>query len=707
MRSQKAVMLVACWGLLIYSAGAVAQTNPTAAAQGESAAPPGDDQAAGADTGLAEVVVTIQRFQEASQRAAALITNVTGPELQAAGIDDIRALQVLLTDSSFERQNDFTQLFIRGIGQKQDSDYIDSGTAMYFNNMYVSRAFAATLGFFDINSVQVLPGPQGTLYGRNALGGAVQINANKPTQTFEASATLDAGNYSSFHETGVVNVPLTDSLSVRAAVDSDKHDGYLSDGSDGLRALSGRLSALYAPMDSLTIYLWSSIYNDVSTAENTVLYPFGPHPWSEPSPGETYYAPGGPGTLEQTGVAAGGKVDFDFDGLTLTYIPTWFHYNSDINVWVEQFPALELNREHQYTQELSLANNNNERLKWIAGLYYYNFYTYQSELGVEPTAQEKGYAAYANATYSVLDWFRVTGGLRYSVDRKQGYGINTGLVGDQSFDFEHTWRQPDWKIGVEADVAPQSMVYAALQTGYMEGTFAAAPNTPTYSNLVEPEKILAFTVGSKNRFFDNHLELNDEAFYYDLKDLQITQLDETTGQTLLANAPKVRIWGDEIKLTALVTAADQITAGVGYLNARYTDFSPAGLDAADPDAITSLDGEQLVYAPSVSVNAGLQHIWNIAAGRLIGNVSTHYISGYWGTVQHSPNTYQGAFTKTDLSLTYYAADDRWNIGLWGKNLENSSVWSSGGTLGPSEAFAFIEPPRTFGIRVGAKIGGGR
>jgi iron complex outermembrane receptor protein len=670
--------IVACACLSAFFTGHALADDKSAASTGT-----GGDQSQ-----LEEVIVTAEKKSENVQRAPVAVTSVAGDALVAQGIDNIRSFQTVIVNSNFERQNDFTEFYVRGIGQNQDSDYIDSGTAIYFNDMYTSRGLAATLGFYDLSSAQLLPGPQGTLYGRNAVGGAILVSANRPTDKYETSSTLELGNYSSLHATGVQNVPLSNTLSVRVAADVDRHSGFLSNGADDLNAISARVGALYKPSDTFSIYAWATDYYNTGAAQDGVPYPFNfsnpyytGNPYRVPAAGSPV-APGNKGSTSQQANAAGAELNWRVtDDVSLTYIPTWFHYSSDNNSWILFFPFQELNDERQVTQELRLANDGGGKFNWVAGLYYLDFPSFQSQLGLSTHSKESSYAGYGNLTYSLTDHLRLTGGLRYSNDGKTADGVNPSA---QEFNFDHDWTHVDWKIGLAMDVAPASLLYANVQTGYLEGTFLTVPNTQTFNNLINPETVLAFTVGSKNRFLDNRLQLNDEAFYYKLKDLQLTNLSIVTGYTLVANS-NVTIYGDELSLTGIVTDYDQVTATIGYLSSTYDNYP-------------GLAGQQTIFAPDMTANLSYQHIWPLAANAyMLGRVDTHYSSSFWGTLGHAPDTQQPGYTKTDLSLAYYSGDGKWNLGAYVKNVENSAVWGAGNTLGPY-VFTFPQAPRTFGVR---------
>lgn len=686
LRSLSAVGVTCSWVLLaliscrVFADDNAAATSPDQSKQATSAG-------SGGDSGqLEEVVVTAEKRSESAQHAPVAVTALDGNALTDTGSINIRSVQTLITNANFERQNDYTELYIRGIGQNQDSDYIDSGTAMYFNDMYTSRAFAATIGLFDVSSLQILPGPQGTLYGRNAMGGAVLVAANRPVSEYQTTGEIELGNYNSVHVTGVENLPLSDTFAVRIAGDLDKHDGYLTDGADSLNATSARIGALYKLDDTFSAYAWASSYYNDGTAEVAVTYPFNrsnpyfvSNAWYVQPNGPV--SPGNAGTTVQKAQAGGLELVYDLPNVTLTSISTLFGYQSDTATWLLNFPFTEVDSEHQFTEELRLTSQNMGPFSWVGGLYYLKFNPYQNQLGTEENTQDTSYAAYGNLTYTVVDNVRLTGGLRYSDDEKIGNGVNAQ---EEAFDFNHTWRHVDWKVGVDADVTPTSLLYGSVQTGYMEGTYATEPNTSTFSNLIRPETMLAYTVGTKNRFFDNRVELNDEAFYYKVTDLQLTQLTPTDGITEIANS-NLTIYGDELSATARVTNADQLIVKIGYLHSTYDDLA-------------GLVGQQSIFAPTWTASASYQHIWQLQGGGHVNwRVDTHYSDSYWGTFDHLSDTQQPAYTKTDLNLTYYSSNDKWNVGLWVKNIENAAVWNAGGTLGPN-TFSFPQAPRTFGVR---------
>jgi iron complex outermembrane receptor protein len=239
------------------------------------------------------------------------------------------------------------------------------------------------------------------------------------------------------------------------------------------------------------------------------------------------------------------------------------------------------------------------------------------------------------------------------------------------------------------------------QSGYLQGGFTQADLSSTAPHTFEPEKLIAFTAGAKNRFFGNRLQLNDEFFYYDYRDyqLQITPYDRSTGRTvfLILNVPKSRIYGDQLDLAYSVGRNTDLTASLIYLNAKITQGF-----ATSPN----YEGFQLPNAPTLTANLALEQRFPLPDGGHLGaRIASTINSGYWTVFTHADFTHQDHFTKTDINFTYYAANDHWNVGAFVRNVENSATYygSDGGPAPGAPAATFIDAPRTYGVRAEVKF----
>jgi len=694
--------------------------------------------AAGSSTELAEVVVTAEKRSENLEKAPVTVSVVSGEDLTTRGVGDISEATVLFPSVKFGQISGTTHLYIRGIGAEQDRASIDPLSAMTENGIVLPREVTGN-NIFDVSAIEVLPGPQSTLYGTSAAGGIVSVVDNRPTAKEGGAALLETGNYDLKHVFAVENMPLTDTLFLRAAFDSVNHDGYETSGADSQDELGARVSLLYQPNNDFTGYVWYSYNHTGGQPANTVTLTAN-HTFADPkNPWNDYScAPSGAGaplganpTCDPFYIGRqfqdvrtnifGGQFDWHLDGVTMTMIPGALVDNGNTLQYFSPFPNWQVIATHQYSDEFRISSDSDKPLKWVGGLYWYQEREYQyfsvnntllenlTETDGNPQLwnEDRTYAAFGQATYSITDGFRVTGGLRYSSNNKNANGCNCSAGGGEGvyFTFNHTWPRIDWKVGVEADIGANGLWYATVQTGYDNGAYqyfntsgllgkANAGPAPT----VDPSTLVSYSTGTKFRFLDNRLEVNNEIYFYDYKDLLIAPFDDNPahyGNTFYS-ADKTEIYGDELDIKYLVTPDDQLTLNFNYNHARAIDFV-VGNPPVD------YGGLQLIEAPDVVTDLGYRHMWSIPGGAGVElNADTHYENGFWGTFNHAPTTHQPAFTMTDANLTYKSQNGKWNVALFGKNLENSAVIGPGAYVGAGTigGVYWLLPPRTYGVRFG-------
>ncbi|RPI16670.1 MAG: hypothetical protein EHM60_01365 [Lysobacterales bacterium] len=663
----------------------------------------------GAGGGLEIVTVTAQKITEDLQKTASAITALSGEILIEAGVLDLRGAQNLVPSVRFQAENASTEIYIRGVGSTLDLPNIEPPTVFNFNGVYIPRE-GTSVGFFDIAQLEVLPGPQGTLYGRAALGGAVNVSFNRPTAEFETSGLLEVGDYSLLHGTLVQNLPVDETLAFRAAFDYIEHDGYLETGADSRDDYALRLSALYEPTDSLDVYVWAhgakkdgKSPNLVRRGYNDGTFDGDPNAFNTSDPWDDRIDPGAPTASPQDydNLVLGAEVVWDLGEVTATWIPSYFYLDWVGDYWLENIPSLLTAHYNQTTQELRFAGGMGERWDWLGGLYAYRvtndgrFVVGDLPLADVTRNRLEGVAAFGQASYAASDTLRLVVGGRASYDSREGRGV-TGF--GEPYDADESYDQFDWKLGFEYDLAAASMFYGTVQTGYQPGTYNLFPATPEQSNLVDAATLTAWTLGVKSRFLDDRLQLNNELFYYDYRDLLVQSFNLNTFLLTTFNAGKTRIWGNQLDVLYQPTGADRLNLSVGYLNARYRDFIvPDSVNIGIPRR--DFGGYELQYAPDWTVSAGYQHDFRLDEGYVRARVETRYESEFWGTFTQSRGTQQESYTKSDASVTYFAPGDRWSLGLWVRNIENEAVLAATttGQFGPY-GNAFIEPPRTWGAR---------
>jgi iron complex outermembrane recepter protein len=665
---------------------------------------------------LQEIVVTAQKRSEDLQKIPAAITAATGTTLVEQGITDVRALGQLIPAVELGQDYIYTQIDIRGVGANNDAPALDPAIAFNIDGVYQSRDYGTYGAFYDIDRVEVLRGPQGTLYGRNATGGSINLITNKPVDTFEAATDFDFGNYDSKRGFGMLNVPVTDELAVRAALQYSSHDGYLTSGYNDEDSLAGRLQALYKPNSDISLLVAGDYFQDHSIGAHTVIglpYAKPSDPWFDATSTDGAFSNFKSWSLHS-------QLDWNFGAVTLTDIPAYKRVEIDSTDPVVGVFSTTISTDKTFSNELRLASAADLKTPWtwVAGLYlfketdyYYSDYfnPFFSSITINPDIAEKSGALFGQTTYAINDGLRLTGGLRYSADTKTANGQDQTFipslpfpVGNVPETFDKTWQHVDWKVGVDADVTPTSLVYASIGTGYLEGGFNLGSSVGLLPNF-EPEKLTAYTVGSKNRLFNNRLQVNVEAFYYDYKDYIVSEYltaGAAAGDFVLYNANKTQIYGAEIETQLLATDQDLFNLNLALLHAEYTDFHLP----VPSNGLSDLSGFTAMKSPTASIQAGYQHTWNVGAGaRVQAGVTTHFDSSYWTLFDHTPGSAQPSYTKTNVVLSYFSSGNKWHVQAYGNNLENTAVIATAAPANSSSdgvPWVHLEPPRTFGVRVG-------
>ncbi len=669
-----------------------------------------DQQAAGSG-GLGVIVVTAQKSQQDVQDTAAAVTTYDGDTLVQRGVVDIQAAQNIVPSARFQQQGASTEIYIRGVGSTLDLAHIEPPTSFNVNGIYIPREGTA-VPFFDIERLEVLPGPQGTLYGRSSLGGAVNVSFQRPSQQLESRGLIEVGNYDLIHASLAQNIPVSNDFAVRVAGDYTWRDGYMESGANSQNDLAVRLSALYEPETGFSAYLWGYYATRNGNSPNLVNKGLNPttfqperdaflqdDPWDESLPPQfAFFGQPTADDLAFENWVFGAEFNTEIGDVTLTYIPSYFHLESMNNYWITGLPTILAVEYEQTTHELRLAGNS-DRLNWIAGLYGYRLVS-NGLVNVAGTPVSnidrnrlQGFAAFGQLSFSVVDDLRIIAGARFSVDDRVGRGRSLDVNGQPTVPFtaDANYDRIDFKLGLEYDATPDVMLYAVVQSGYQPGTFNEAPSTPTFDNLVDPARLTAYTAGIKSRFSNDNVQVNSEFFYYDYSNLFAQAFNASAGITQIFNAEKVEIFGNQTDIIARPFEDGQLNFSIGYLHAENQRFvTPNGADFA---------GFSLQYAPRWTVSAGYEHNFAVGRGNIRARFETRYESHFYGDFLHSFGTRQQGYIKSNAAITYFSEDERWSLGIWIRNIENEAVQAataSGGLPGP--AAAYLEPPRTFGLR---------
>ncbi|QIB64916.1 TonB-dependent receptor [Kineobactrum salinum] len=662
-----------------------------------------------------EVVVTAQKKSETLQKVSAAVSVVDNKRLTDLGVTNLVQITNLATGVAVAPIRSRANIYIRGVGQALASPNADANVALNLNGIYLPQSMAGT-AFFDVDRVEILPGPQGTLYGRNSTGGVVNVMSRTPGDSFAFDGFLEAGNYSSFQGMAGIDIPVSDTLLSRTAVTHKRHDGYIEPRNqlDDQDSTAVRQTLVWTPgvateLTGVLTYtseggIGNTLINDpnleCSIADGACVL------FDAEEEGYKYDVDVYQGSLTL-------RHDFS-DSLTLIYIGGYSYLDQDSNSGLFSGPpAVQLlNPETSEGQSHEARLNvTADRVEGLFGIYYFDEDIY-SAFDVAPVpvvrffnvldAAAHGFAVYGQGTYALTDAFRVTGGVRYSENVKSVDGSNStfsATTGDllvvNAYEGRLDEDRVDWKGGVEFDVATDSMLYANISSGFTPGGFSTGPQVlgEPAAKPFEPVTLVAYVAGVKNRLADGALTLNLEGFYYDYENYQISARDQTTAQNLVYNAEKSTVHGIQLDSRFKPGPNDNLGVSVTYLHAVADILDTPG---------GSFDGVRLPFSPRWTVNLDYQHAFDLDSGAQIrASLNFKYTSSRWTVyTQDTPGYYQKANTHTVLNLGYFAPADRWSIQLYVRNLEDNVVKTSCANAVPGPAGCYFEPPRTFGATLG-------
>jgi iron complex outermembrane recepter protein len=689
------------------------------------------ENTAGDTATLDEVVVTAQRQEENLQKTPIAVTAITSDEFDKLGNGNVATLTMIAPSLQVSNNGGGGALIgIRGIITGNGTDVGDPAVAFETDGLYHARSQTQGSTLFDIDHIEVLRGPQGTLYGRNATTGVVNVISKKPGQKSEAQGYIEAGNYRSLNAFGAINVPISDAVAVRGAFVSVNHDpiynnnlGRAQDYGD-LHETAARLTGLINATDNVSILLRGA-YDQITGngPPQSVPIPLSADPYT--------FNVNGQGTVNSQQFTGQAVMDWKLPFATLTY-EAGYHKSDGFARISSSGPTVLANPTSSNTQQHELRiSNATDKFKYVAGVFYFDesqvwmIYVDPFIRFLMPDESQDSKAAFGQATYSITDALRLTAGLRYTQDHKTRTGGNFTLnvpagsppgtlpywndVGAHNF-ADISSSKTTYKVGVDYDIAAESLLYTSVATGYKQGGFFDGDQTKR-DNTYKPENVLSFEVGYKSRFLDNRLQLNVAAFNYKYTDFQVSYREALPSLiTRTYNAQEAKNTGLEIELEAAPSLNDHLGLSVTWLHARYAQFDiPNGPDAYGR---FSYSGNSLPYAPDYGVNAQWDHTWSLANNSTITfGVLSHWQSATYLEFHDFAPSKQDAYSKTDLNLTWGEVKGHYSVTAFVRNVENKTVLVSASLPGavqpagggyapiPTTGTGSLGQPRTFGVRM--------
>jgi iron complex outermembrane receptor protein len=691
---------------------------------------------------IPEVTVTAEKSASPLSKTPIAISVLTQDQLTNAGVDSLSDIAVATPNVQIETfpYTGAMYVAIRGIVSKDWTETGDSDVGMYIDGVATPRAFGLDSAFYDLERVEILRGPQGTLYGKDATAGNLNIITATPQQQFAAEVDYGAGNYGDIESHAMVNLPVNDTLAFRASAVFHQNDGYFNTKGATARNYGaidehgGRVSALWQPTDS---FKWRLTIDDF-VSHNTEALSIATGADGQPLAGGSIYSRLAPTTPEPkqdiNNFMTRSRIDWQLtQELFLSYIAGFQAVTQNFATELPVSNALfappgemaafgDSHNNNQY-HEINLSYDGSS-IKNLFGLNYTtertrSIYNNQiipdsfNEVIFEPNGADSGWGIFDQATYNVSDKLRLTAGIRESEDYKN---VNKKLVAICALDYFYVggpfssncsqtpwngrghWSAITWKAGVDYDVTDRIMSYLTVSTGYKAGGINQAPPSPQQD--YRPEHNTNYEIGLKGRYLDGRATLNADFFYENYRDIDVNfwVFNGSSGGTFVTeNAARAAIWGPELDGSLLITNADKISVFLNYLNATYTDYQ----NAKDPltGIFYNLDGKFLPNAPQVSGRVQYSHDFTLPGGATL----TPMAAVYWQSVSYLrefnlPDDKVPAYSKTSLRITYNSLASHWQVQGYVDNLEDNAV-----RIGVENLIgaydSWYAPPRTYGVTV--------
>lgn len=661
---------------------------------------------------LAEVTVTAQKRAQNIQEVGISITALSGEQLRQFGYAntaEIIAQAPGMKMLSFSPS--LTVLSIRGVSQNDFADHYEPPVAVLVDEAYVSSQGAVNTILLDVERVEVLRGPQGTLFGRNATGGAIQYISREPTRDFEARAQLTVGRFNQRNAEVVLSGPLTDTLAARLAVGYVGNDGWLENriGADlnANQDVAGRLMLAYEPSDaaSVSLKIHGSRNDDRSGGySHRALFVDADGLGADvPADVDIYgtcpgcdflgYRNAGANPLQQSHdrigflerdiAGATAKLSVDLGFAELTSISDYLYmdklFGSDSDASPNNLLTFDSDQKlDQYSQEVRLSGQV-ESLRWVGGVYLLDIDTSGTQSAAIGAIFDPPYAAtdsyrqrtrsaalFGQLEYDLSERFSVIGGARYTTDKKRmsidlndsagaSLVFNPDLypsLAEQTFDNVSAKLELDWRVFEDV------MAYGSVNRGTKAGGFSAPIFLPFDVNDLphDQEVLMAYEAGVKSTLWDGRARLNAAVFHYDYEDYQAFFLVGLSKN--IANRDAT-IDGAELELALNPLDGLDLSLGVSYLDGTVHDIVLPSGRSTDRD---------MPMAPQWGINGLVRYRWPLFGGTLALQADATYSSAFNFYVLNPPSTRESAYTVANTRLSFAPGDERWELALSVKNV---------------------------------------
>ncbi|ABQ71658.1 TonB-dependent receptor (plasmid) [Rhizorhabdus wittichii RW1] len=696
-------------------------------AQGQAVEPP--QEQATSDTQVEEIIVTAQRRGENLQNVPIAITALSASRLQATGVLTAQDLSTVTPSLQMPAQAGYLLPRLRGIGTSVIGPGIENTVALYVDGVYQASSPASIFSLTGIERIEVLKGPQGTLFGRNATGGLIQIVTREPEPGFSGNGAISYGNYDTVSADAYIaggSDTVRVSLAGRYAHQGDGFGYNFARGEDANTvrddlALRGKM--VFLPADGTKVTFSADYARTRGSYPEARMFPGAPAR-NDPNP------PSGPfdtnnNTQSIKSLDAGGaslRVDQDVGAIGLTSISAYrrstFHSVVDLDRTPANLVFIDnTQQDRQFSQELQLHSTRGSTIDWLVGGYYF-----WSKSGFEPSIltnypptapaprtvtvdgnqSTESLAAFGQLTVPLTDQLRATAGLRYTTEKRS---IDTGSIvalisgptlATAAQDDSRRYNKLTWRAALDYQPTPDVLLYLSYNRGFKSGGFnVTTPGAAPY----EPEVLDAFEFGAKLDLFDRRLRINSAVFYYDYSNIQVAYFIGASGGTLgIRNGSSATVYGADVDLSLILAPGLTLQGGASLIHDRFGDFPNAVINTPLPgggnaSGVFQAKGNRLPFTSDFSGNIGLDYARELSSGKLTANVTLYYNDGYYPEADNIRRV--DGYAKLNASLGWRFGESGVGVRIWGRNLTNKAIPTFIGSVAAGTGITY-EPPRTYG-----------
>ena len=697
----------------------------------------GDDEDA---RRLGAVTVTAQRVSENLQDVPVAVTALNAEALEDRQVADLLDLQAQVPNINMATNTgtaNTARIFLRGVGEDESRGAVDQAVGIYVDGVYVGRSVGSLFDVVDLSSIEVLRGPQGTLYGRNTIGGAIKLTSVRPQFENSGDVRATVGNQGRYDLRGTGNLQLAPATAVRFTGLLRERDGFFDLNPNGARSAEGRedLGRLHIFAARASLYTefspdWSLLVAADQSLDRSDPVPDSAAPGSDADNNIFTIEPIGATVCGPTTTALGCFTAYDqraqsrgvsatlegaFGGLAFTSI-SGYRELEDRLVTRIGLPFSQQTDQSQFSQEFTLGQSGEGTLDWLVGAFYFTEDLTLDSVFVFPfeiDTSTDSVALFGQATYALTDALGLTGGLRYTDESKEFAGANLGLPFSRTdtADYENV----SYTIGADYRFSEAMLGYLKYATGFKSGGWSPDAFSGTAVFLpVEEETLNSLEAGIKTDLFNNTVRLNAAAFFNQYEGLQIGATVPGVGFTRF-NVDETEIMGLEVEGVWQLTQNLQLNGNLGLLSAEYTAMNgdqargltnngagcPAGIVASNNSQIIACAlGLELKNAPEYKATLGVLYQRPFAGGELVFSGDVSFEDETWSLVANSPAHALVDVPTLANARVRYVSDAGWTVAVWGKNLTDEAYYraTSAGSF-----TTYASEPLTFGVDLGYRF----